>query len=250
MRAPVSKRSGKTTLLLDLTADLLVRAGHDETQPIPVVIPLASWGVKRQALEEWLTEELFIKYEVPHALGRKWIAEEQILPLLDGLDEIAPEHRTACIEAINAYRPAHNFIPLVVTCRSAEYANLGQRLRLDNAVVVQPLTDQQIEQYLAKTSDAFASVRQVLEEDTILRKLASTPLMLSVLAVTYADRPMDRLLAIEVDRETRRKQIFATYVYQMTHRCHGAKKCYSYEQTVSWLAWLAQQMTGHLQTEF
>ena len=31
---------------------------------------------------------------------QRWVAEEEILPLLDGLDEVAQEQRQACVEAI------------------------------------------------------------------------------------------------------------------------------------------------------
>lgn len=241
--------SGKTTLLLDLTADLLVRAEHDETKPIPVVLPLASWGINRLPLEQWLVEELFIKYQVPRATTQEWIANEELLPLLDGLDEVAAEHRSACIEAINTYRRTHGFVPLVVTSRSTEYTSQSQHLLLGNAVLVQPLTDKQIENYLARTSDTFAPVRKVLAEDATLRELIATPLMLGVLAVIYADQPLEGLVAAKADAETRRRQIFASYVQHMLHR-RGAHSRYTPEQTVRWLVWLAQQMKQHQQTEF
>jgi hypothetical protein len=241
--------AGKTTLLLDLTADLLVRAERDETDPIPVVFNLSSWAPKCQSLEEWLVEELFIKYQVPRQVGQEWVTHEQLLLLLDGLDEVPAEHRDTCIEAINTYRRAHGFVPLVVSCRSAQYAALQHRLQLENAVMVQPLTSGQIETYLASASDTFAPVRQVIGEDAALRELAATPLMLSILAVTYVERPLDGLVAVKEDTETRRRQIFATYVQQMLHR-RGMDPRYSLQQTVRWLVWLAQQLSHHHLTEF
>ncbi|HXQ38860.1 MAG TPA: hypothetical protein VN843_32960, partial [Anaerolineales bacterium] len=45
--------SGKTTILLELTRQLIQSARDDETEPIPVVFNLASWK-ERQPLSDWL----------------------------------------------------------------------------------------------------------------------------------------------------------------------------------------------------
>ena len=42
--------SGKTTLLLELARDLLTRATHDPTHPIPVVFPLSTWAAIAETL--------------------------------------------------------------------------------------------------------------------------------------------------------------------------------------------------------
>ncbi len=80
--------AGKTTLLLELARDLLARAELDETHPIPVVFNLSSWVQKRQPVADWLAEELYSKYQVPRKLSQTWIDTDQVLPLLDGLDEV------------------------------------------------------------------------------------------------------------------------------------------------------------------
>src|SRR5205823_11920341 len=99
--------SGKTTLLLELARDLLNRAQQDPFHPIPVVFNLSSWAVKRQPLTDWMVEELNSKYQVPYIVGQSWINTNQVLPLLDGLDEVAPRYRAGCVDAINAYRREH-----------------------------------------------------------------------------------------------------------------------------------------------
>lgn len=140
--------SGKTTLLLELARDLIERAKQDAAHPIPVVFNLSSWAVRRPVLTEWLVDELNQRYDVPRKLAQDWIENDQVLPLLDGLDEVASEHREACVEAINGYREEHGLLPLVVTSRSAEYAELSARLRLPGAVTIEPLTREQSERYL------------------------------------------------------------------------------------------------------
>src|SRR5712692_6996106 len=58
--------AGKTTLLLELARDLLKRAGQDDIHPMPVILNLSSWAVKRQSIAEWLVEELNDKYSAGH----------------------------------------------------------------------------------------------------------------------------------------------------------------------------------------
>ena len=82
--------SGKTTLLLELARDLLDRAVRDPTDPIPVVFTLSTWAESRRPLAEWLVEELYQRYDVPRKTGQAWVEADQILPLLDGLDEVQP----------------------------------------------------------------------------------------------------------------------------------------------------------------
>ncbi|HEY7416750.1 MAG TPA: helix-turn-helix domain-containing protein, partial [Ktedonobacteraceae bacterium] len=180
--------SGKTTLLLELTRTLLERANRDESHPLPVVFNLTSWAIKRHSLGDWLAEELSIKYQVPRQLAQTWVQTEQILPLLDGLDEVAAAARSACVEAINAYRREHGLLPMVVCCRLADYFAQNTRLLLRCGIVVQPLTVQQIEAYLSGGGERFAALRQALQEDPALQELASSPLMLSILTQTYQDR--------------------------------------------------------------
>jgi predicted NACHT family NTPase len=83
------------------------------------------------------------QYDVPRKLAQAWVDAAQIL-LLDGLDEVALEHRAACVEAINVFRQHHGLLPVVVCGRVADYETLETRLRLQGAVVVQPLMPEQV----------------------------------------------------------------------------------------------------------
>ena len=95
--------TGKTTLLLELTQALLAQAEHDPNRHLPVVFHLSSWAVHQSPLAAWLVDELCQRYQVPRKHAETWIAKDLILPLLDGLDEVASERRSACVEAINAF---------------------------------------------------------------------------------------------------------------------------------------------------
>lgn len=80
--------AGKSTLLMHLAQDLLTRAEQDQEHPLPVIFNLSSWAQKRRPLSEWLVEELLKSYQVPRKVGKRWVENGQILPFLDGLDEV------------------------------------------------------------------------------------------------------------------------------------------------------------------
>jgi Cdc6-like AAA superfamily ATPase len=242
--------SGKTTVLLQLTSELLDRAEREESHPIPVVFNLSSWAVKRQPLLDWLVEELNSRYQVPRKLAQAWVSTDQILPLLDGLDEMASTHRAACTDSINVYRHEHGSVPTVVCSRTADYFAQANRLQLQRAVIVQPLTDQQVDAYLMSGGEPLVGVHMALLEDAVLRELATTPLVLNILALAYqgySDR--DRASILTGSFETRRQQIFKIYIQRMLER-REAHIHYTPQQAIQWLRWLAVQLVRHSQTEF
>ncbi len=240
--------SGKTTLLLELARILLERAIQEETHPIPVVFNLASWAIKRQPLSDWLVEELHDKYQVPRKLALTWVQTEQILPLLDGLDEVTVAARSTCIDTINAYRQDHGLLPMVVCSRLTDYFVQDARLFLHRAVTAQPLSTWQIEAYLINSGEELAPLRRALQMDSTLQELASNPLMLSILARTYRDHTI-AVHPESLSLEARRREVFANYVGRMLiHR--KSRNCYTTEQTLHWLTWLAKQLTQQQQTEF
>jgi DNA-binding SARP family transcriptional activator len=238
--------AGKTTLVLELGRTLLDRAERDAALPMPVVFNLSSWAAQRAPLAGWLIDELHERYQVPRALGQNWIASEQILPLLDGLDEVAPEHRAACVAAINVFRAAHWLLDIVVCSRSIDYALLADKLQLQGAVEIQPLTPAQIDSYLARGGKHLATVRTYLREDATLRELSDTPLMLNIMGLAYRNTREAHLHA-DLTLEQRRAHLFQTYVRRML-RWPDASAHYTPQQTLRWLCWLARGLVEHSQT--
>jgi eukaryotic-like serine/threonine-protein kinase len=240
--------AGKTTLLLQLARDLLQRAAQDPEQPIPVVFPLSSWTARRRPLVAWLVDELQQRYDVPRKIGQAWVDADQVLPLLDGLDEVQSEHRAACAEAINTFRQDHGLLPLAVCSRITEYGALGVQLRLQGAIVAQPLTRPQVDSYLAQVGHPLAAVREALQEDPTLWELLDTLLMLTIVTLAYAGQLAEALRTQETTA-ARRQHLFSAYVERMFQR-RGSNSRYTHSQTERWLAWLDWQLTRHNQTVF
>ncbi len=89
--------AGKSTLLLELAHHLIERAEQDTIQPLPVLLPLSSWATNRRFLHGWLVEQMALLYNVPRSLSHQWLQTKQLLPLLDGLDEMeASARENAC----------------------------------------------------------------------------------------------------------------------------------------------------------
>jgi len=248
--------SGKTFILLELARDLIVAARENPDQPIPVVFNLASWRDTEANLTAWMVRELSTMYYIPERFSQGWIEDDQILPLLDGFDEVRPTSRLGCIQAINAYRTQHPQGQIVVCSRAAEYETLLAEagtehcLLLNAGVRLLGLTRPQIDDYLRVAGPALSALRAVMNEDQTLFELAQSPLMLNVMVVAYADVAEDELRGIDTVEE-RRRHLFAHYVARAFKPIGTRQRnLFPVLQTKHWLSWLAQHLNWHSQSIF
>jgi hypothetical protein len=238
--------SGKTTALLELTRDLLDQADADDTHPVPAVFNLSSWAAQRAPLAEWLIDELQKRYDVPGSIAARWVGSGEILPLLDGLDEVAEPYRVACVEAINAFRDEHGLVPFAVCSRTEEYGALETQLRVEDVVELQPPTHGQIYTYLEATGASLGVLQTALQADPALWELLASPLVLSIVARTYQGRSADALQTIGTPQQ-RLTQLFKAYTERMFEHRPGR---YTLRQMYHWLGWLARSMREHSESEF
>jgi eukaryotic-like serine/threonine-protein kinase len=244
---------GKTTALLQLCEELLDRAEHDVGKPIPVMVNLASWGRHRPPLAVWLVDELADGYQVPRRIAAAWVEQDALALLLDGLDEVADAQRMACTDAINAWRAEHGLVPVVVSGRTQELQALGPRLRLEEAVELQPPTEAEVERYLGcleATGTHLGDVRTAFRTDQDLQRLLCSPLLLHVLALAYHGRPASALYA-QGTAQQRQAWLWEAYVTRMfEQRPLDPNDGCTAEMARGWLAWLARALRDHEQTEF
>lgn len=242
--------AGKTTTLLQLARDLIIRAEQDINFLIPVVFNLSSWANKRQKIEDWLVEELNVKYHVPKKIAQVLITQQQLLSLLDGLDEVKGEYRNDCIVALNQFNKDYG-VELVVCSRIKDYELLSSRLEFQSAVSIRLLTLEQVYHYLSNIGEDLRGLRTLIAEDKVLQELVRSPLMLNIMTLTYQGVAVEDLPKTEVVEE-RRKQLFDDYIQKMFHRIGRWKgiQIYSEVQAKHWLSWLAQRMVRESQTVF
>ena len=239
--------SGKTTTLLQLTRELLVRAEQDAGHLIPVVLNLSSWAGEQHSIAQWLVEELNLKYQVPRKIGRLWVEQQQLLLLLDGLDEVRAQDRDACINALNAFQQEYG-TEMVVCSRIRDYESLVNRLNFQSAIYLRLLTPEQIRCYLDNLSGDLTGLRSLLEEEPTLQELAQSPLMLNIMVLAYQGVSAQSLPKLNTT-EDHCKQLFDLYIERMLKR-RGVDQRYSREQTIQWLVWLARRIHRESQTVF
>lgn len=208
--------SGKTTSMLDLARDLLRESAGDPALPVPVIFNLSSWVEPYTTLRDWLADQLSSLYQIPRRIGRSWLDDSRLLPLLDGLDELGAERRAACVEAINAFALESGPVGTVVCCRLQEYIALPARLGLNAAVRILPLSDEQVATYLESAGGALAGLRELLHRDSAMRIEARSPLMLSLMSRAYQDLPASQLLSEgSGSAAARRGQLMEAYIARM-----------------------------------
>lgn len=196
--------AGKTALAVLLTLGLL--SNPDPREPVPVLLPLSSWDPRNEHLYTWLARKLTEEYPGlgnaaaygPHA-AQRLVADERVMPVLDGLDEMPPELQAAAIDAIDLATAGGR--RLVVTCRSAEYEEAvlrgGVTLAASTVVEMQPVDIEGAARFLtARQPPGHSGWRPVVEHlrrhpRGPLAHVMSTPLMLDLARTAYSGRPRD-----------------------------------------------------------
>ncbi|MEL6272595.1 MAG: hypothetical protein AAFR22_22510, partial [Chloroflexota bacterium] len=196
-------------------------------------------------LAKWLADELHIRYQVPRRVATEYVEKELLLLLLDGLDEVAHEYRSACVAAINTFREAYRYVDLVVCSRITDYEVLSERLDLAGAIMLRPLSNEKVREYLS--DEKYAAVRAELAHEADLREMAGTPFLLNTIAATYGGKSAMELSPLH--GETRLTHLLENFTRDRI-RTTSADSPYTPSQTRRYLTWLAQQMVKRSQTTF
>lgn len=244
-----SPGSGKTTMLLELARGLIARARENVTQPIPMVFNLASW-TEKLTLADWLAQELNNLYSVPRKTAPDWVKGNKLLFLLDGLDEVRQESLGKCINAINQFRKEYGTTSLVVCSRSQDYGDIKTKLSFEGAIEIQPLTSKQIAKFFDRFGKDLAGIAQILNKSNALREIAQTPLILSIMAITYRNQSASTIL-ISDNTDVQRKYIIEAYITTMFERARGSRNVrFKKRDILYWLSWLSNNLIKHNQTPF
>jgi hypothetical protein len=122
----------------------------------------------------------------------------------------------------------------------AEYetAAASGQLALARAVVVQPLSTEQVHAYLMQGGKPGAALRTALREHPILQELATTPLTLNILILTYQGHTI-KDLPLTGPLPDLQRRIFAAYVARMLQKklVHPP-----FPHLIPSLSWLAKRM--------
>lgn len=278
--------AGKSTGLLHLAQGLVDKAKRDPDAPLPLIVNLSQFRFdaspprvrnwlrrarddeprRDRRFEDWLAEEM-LRPGVSRATTRRWIEEERVAVLLDGLDEVNDERRGDLTRLLNTTFLSDRSRTAVVVCsRIDEYRPLQDqadtRLQLSGAITLQPLNDAQIRDYLncARATDLAAA----LDKDPTLLELAQSPLNLSIMALAYSG-PGAKDIPTGGSLTERRHALMATFVERMLQRKERRDRnipldqaieravatenyCFSPRSVDRHLGWFAVQMSLRMQT--
>ena len=196
--------AGKSVLAILLTLGLL--ADPPPGEPVPVLLPLSSWNPREEHLHGWLARRLVEEYPGlanTGAYGKgaalRLVLEGRIIPVLDGLDELAPGLHTAAIDALD--QAVSGGRPLVVTCRSTEYEfavrQSGTFLSRAAVVEIEPVETEDAIDFLTARQRFGETrwepvVRQLRRNpESPLAQALRTPLMVDLARTAYAHPSTD-----------------------------------------------------------
>ncbi|MEV0172712.1 NACHT domain-containing protein [Streptomyces sp. NPDC050803] len=256
--------AGKSALVLHLARALLRdRAPED---PVPALLPIASWNPTEEDLWHWACRRLSAQH--PAALRTPQVAHDlitsgRILPILDGFDELPEPTRPKALASLR--RSLNDPARLVLTCRIEEYeeavAEAHTVLPAAAVVELRPLDVDDLKAYLPRTAPRTDPLEEtttkwspvlarLADEDdqapevVALRSVLGTPLMVSLARVAYSETREDPGELLEEERfrepaavERHLYEAFLTATYE-----NGSGSRWSGEQARRWVGYLAAQL--------
>ena len=240
---------GKTTLLMNLVAASMQRSPASLDLSLPVLLNLSSWTKRYLSFEQWFLTELKAKYGLRLDVGQYWLETHQLLPFLEGLDELDEELQSHCLQAINQFQQTFQLPGLVVCGQPEAYQRCGVPLNVGGTIWLQPLTASQVQTHLQAIASRSPQgdappIWQSIDKDPQLMRLAQLPLMLHLLpqvaSVSQISHAHD-LLALYVQKKLGRDNPYSTSP-------QGQEPQPS--QTLHWLTWLAKSLQKRGQSEF
>jgi DNA polymerase III delta prime subunit len=256
--------SGKSVFAMVLTLEILAR--RKPGSPVPVLFPIAAWIPSNETLHEWMTDYLAENYQLAGAesqeyqsTARNLVTGDRLLPILDGLDEIADHLRPAALLQLN--HSLSQGQPLVLTCRDEEYRDAVERgdvLTLAAVVQLQPLDPATVMKYLLETTPTgrrSAKWEPVFEHlkakpGGALAMVLRTPLMISLARTIYGENPRDpaELLEEPLQNFVTLEQHLLDQVIPATYpdrhdQSPGRRVLWNADEVTSWLTFLSRHQS-------
>jgi hypothetical protein len=256
--------SGKTVLAVELVLALLERRRPDD--PVPIRLTAASLGA--EPVEKWLTRALTRHYGLPAVQATALVAGHQVLPVIDGLDEMdtpgvltASSRAASAIGAINDYVRSRNRAAAVITCRADRYQEL-----VDNGVVlrdvawvgIEAVDYQRCKRFIldhVSDSGRWSPVLEGMRRGSLLATSLSSPWRLRLATTVYERRdsdgrhPPDPAELTRFDTDTDLRDHLLAHV--ITARVAAVRSTrYRAEDATTWLAVLARYLTAPPRSPF
>jgi hypothetical protein len=208
--------AGKSVLAVMLAHQLL--SHRHQGEPMPLVLPVSSWNPTVESVGAFVARRLREDFGVPPQVADRLVTEPRmgadgrpsgwwVMPVLEGLDEVAPEWHPAAVEKVERFAESDH--PVVVTCRVWEFQRAVTAAGvLTRAAVVrlEPLQPNDVVEFLSEPKQrrqlwqpVFAVVQQASQGP--LGRVLSTPLMVGLAKDAYAHRDPGELARLSTRQE-------------------------------------------------
>lgn len=245
--------AGKTALAIKLVLELL--GIREPGSPVPVLLAAATW-TDSVSMTEWIARQLALDHPglavaIRTGIGEtvplaRALARTEVLPVIDGLDELPETRRAQVIAEINAQGSDRS---VVLTSRPAEYeaAIASREITLATTISLESLEVSQVRDYLTAATEApqdrWHPVFDALDADSRspLALALTNPLMLWLTRTVYEhgeSQPSE--LTRLPDRAAVEGRLLAGFVPAAYAERDGARgfRCTS-AQAQRWLGFLA-----------
>ncbi|GIF25452.1 hypothetical protein Ate02nite_81820 [Paractinoplanes tereljensis] len=201
--------SGKSTLVLALVEGLLRNRRPED--PVPVLLPLAGWDPRSEPPEAWVSRQLAEMFPMLATSGEQaasmLVSDGRVLPVLDGLDELPADLRSAALARLAGSRLARR--PYVLTSRTDAFDQAVESTAypLDIPIIeLLPVTAQVAVDYLHRHQSAddrrWDPVLAELnaDPDGLLAQALSAPWAAYAIRKAYSSRSTDPAELVDYDR--------------------------------------------------
>lgn len=182
--------AGKTTFLRYLALAMLNQQSLIEKRRLPIFVTLRDWADRQISLSEYIANQFDIcGFEQAGLFVERLLQQGNCLVLFDGLDEVSQEIRLDDIlRELRDFTDKYSDNQFVMSCRIAAYNHWFERF---TDVEMADFNDAQIETFVKNWfSGEPKTAKECLERlkgSAQLKELATVPLLLTLLCITYGE---------------------------------------------------------------
>ncbi|MFY9224125.1 MAG: NACHT domain-containing protein [Blastocatellia bacterium] len=179
--------AGKTTFLRHIALQAI--EGKLKKNRLPIFISLKDLSDSKQNILDFLTDQLS---DCQMANAKTFIEfllhQGKYIFLFDGLDEVNKDKEDYIIREVRNFSQKFSENQFVISCRVGAYSNYFEQF---TDVEMADFDDEQIKMFIHNWFDKDEKTAslcwQQLNEDSSIKELGSTPLLLTLLCITFTD---------------------------------------------------------------
>lgn len=185
--------AGKTTYLKYLTLRMASKDkdSNIKQRRIPIFITLHEFAKTGKPLLDYIAEQFDLcGFEYARSFIERLLSNGDCLVLLDGLDEVSRETRLdTVIQEVTDFTRKYRDSRFVVSCRIASYNHwFSQFKEVEVADFNEPQIKDFVGKYFQKEQETAKRCFEKLQENERLMEMACSPLLLTLLCITYDER--------------------------------------------------------------